>query len=1234
MRMLRRTALLGSLLVGCGGVSTVDVGDASAPGASAASTSQAGTTLAVARELARPERAVAEVLRSRAALHAEGAGLAATPRTPGDLALHVAATAGEPTRVGTDDDHSLTLSLEGSAPSRVESDDGSAVHRDVFPGTDAIWATSEARAELLLLLRDERAPTRFSFRLGRGGDLPRVVRGAEGLSFQDVKGRTRLRIPTPIALDANGNRRAAELTLSEDGRTLSIALDAEGLARPILLDPAIDQGRWTSVGNRGQRTMATFSWDPVRAKLIGYGGYVPGSNDHPGNSATATFAYDFATGGTFDGLADGPYGFTSAMLGPSGGGAFEDVGFFGAFDSARGKLVALGGSQYTCGSSGCTTANRMYAYEWTSSSNTWAQRCTTVACLASAPPATQSGVENVFDAVRKVNVVCRGGSFPSCWKWDGTTVDGTWTALAAFPSTFLGRGWYDPKYGATTFFGGDGTYSWNGTAWVKRSTSTLTGATGVTYDTLRSRAVAITVNGTFSDTWEWDGTGGAWTMITSGDVNGPIGKPYVAMGFDPLYGRVVAWGGGNGQGGATQFDFQQGVWTYQAFGNTCAGDADCEGGSCRDGFCCDQKCGACRRCDAPSPGGTCQPYAGAVGTGTEHDTCTGANACDPSGTCKLKPGQACAAGPECVSGACVDGVCCSTACNQACAVCNATPGTCTAAPKGSSGRGTCGVYACNGAALTCPATCASDVDCAAGGYCNGTTCAATQGPGATCARDRQCAGGACRDGVCCNSACNGACEACTTAKGASANGTCTTLAATTKPAACGGYACSGASSACATTCTSDAGCATGFWCDGTFCQKTRTQGDGCTSTSQCGAGLTCADGVCCNATCDGACQACAAAHKQSGDASGVCGPAKAGSDPGDRCPSEAASSCGKTGACDASGTCALFPKGAACGGGVSCNAGTAKGQTCDGLGACLTDMAGTACAPGTCTAASGCSFACASDGDCDATGFCDTGLCKARAPTGRTCSAANQCASGFCVDGVCCGGACAGVCEACNGVGTEGTCTAVTGPPRSGHGACASPGSPGPADACTAAACDGNARDACKALAGPELVCRTAACADGVESLATKCDGSGACPTAPSRNCAPFACAGARCADTCLSQDDCAKGNRCDVGSGKCVSNGTCDGDHTIVGADGSKSECAPYECDATGCKGSCASSDDCASPALCDGSKCVLSTAAPQASGGCAASSAARATGGSFASMLILAALAARRRTARKGAR
>ncbi len=387
--------------------------------------------------------------------------------------------------------------------------------------------------------------------------------------------------------------------------------------------------------------------------------------------------------------------------------------------------------------------------------------------------------------------------------------------------------------------------------------------------------------------------------------------------------------------------------------------------------------------------------------------------------------------------------------------------------------------------------------------------------------------------------------------------------------------------------------------------------------------------MCCNSACDGACQACSAANKQSGDAPGVCGPAKAGSDPGDRCPTEDPSTCGKSGVCGAGGTCALWPKGAACGGGVACEGGTAKGRTCDGLGACVTDATGTACAPGTCTAAAGCTFACTTDAECDAAGFCDAGTCKARSTNGRTCTASNQCASGHCVDGVCCATACGGVCEACNGVGTEGTCTAVAGPPREGHGAC--PGKSGDAP-CTAAACDGETRDACKAFAGPEVTCRAASCVDAVETLATKCDGSGKCPTASTKACAPFGCTGERCSESCTTDEECANGNRCDATTGKCVSNGTCDGDNTVIGADGTKTDCAPFKCDDGGCKTTCTSSDECAAPAICDGTRCVAAAVAEEDAGGCATSS--RPTRGSFFVAAMAVALVATRRARKGGSR
>ena len=54
--------------------------------------------------------------------------------------------------------------------------------------------------------------------------------------------------------------------------------------------------------------------------------------------------------------------------------------------------------------------------------------------------------------------------------------------------------------------------------------------------------------------------------------------------------------------------------------------------------------------------------------------------------------------------------------------------------------------------------------------------------------------------------------------------------------------------------------------------------------------------------------------------------------------------------------------------------------------------------------------------------------------TGVVCSSGMECVFGFCTDGVCCDIACAGVCESCNLVGTEGTCTVR---PANDDGACA-----------------------------------------------------------------------------------------------------------------------------------------------------------------------------------------------------
>ncbi|MGQ0508155.1 MAG: hypothetical protein ACT4TC_22890 [Myxococcaceae bacterium] len=153
------------------------------------------------------------------------------------------------------------------------------------------------------------------------------------------------------------------------------------------------------------------------------------------------------------------------------------------------------------------------------------------------------------------------------------------------------------------------------------------------------------------------------------------------------------------------------------------------------------------------------------------------------------------------------------------------------------------------------------------------------------------------------------------------------------------------------SCASDAQCAPELHCDETDnrCANDRAQGQSCSRSAECTTGF-CSDGVCCDKTCEGSCDAC-----DSSTSLGVCvlRAAKAEGSP----------------------SCAPF--------------------TCTG-------------------AAATCGTSCVGDPDCAAGALCETGLCRGQKALGQSCTRAADCASNFCVDGVCCNNACAGACEACN----------------------------------------------------------------------------------------------------------------------------------------------------------------------------------------------------------------------------
>jgi len=135
----------------------------------------------------------------------------------------------------------------------------------------------------------------------------------------------------------------------------------------------------------------------------------------------------------------------------------------------------------------------------------------------------------------------------------------------------------------------------------------------------------------------------------------------------------------------------------KAQGVVWARNDECASGQCADGVCCTNSCvGPCRSCNQPSAVGTCQGYV--AGTNPEHEcamgaTCNGAGACGAPPT-NLANGQLCTGGSQCSSHACKDGVCCNTACTDACQTCGS--GTCTAVKRTDDVPECTGAMTCNG----------------------------------------------------------------------------------------------------------------------------------------------------------------------------------------------------------------------------------------------------------------------------------------------------------------------------------------------------------------------------------------------------------------------------------------------------------------------------------------------------------------------------------------------------------
>jgi hypothetical protein len=298
----------------------------------------------------------------------------------------------------------------------------------------------------------------------------------------------------------------------------------------------------------------------------------------------------------------------------------------------------------------------------------------------------------------------------------------------------------------------------------------------------------------------------------------------------------------------------------------------------------------------------------------------------------LALGRRCGTGNQCLSGQCVDGVCCVSACNQTCQACDvpSMEGMCLPIPAGQDPAGEC-----------------------------------PQDPASSCNRDGTCDGrGACRryavNTECVPGSCAGDVEF--AARTCDGNGVCRSASSKS----CSPNTCMGSS--CATVCSRDNECQQGFFCDGNKCKVKRPVGEACGGNGQCASNY-CVDGVCCSTPCAESCNACNVAGSL-----GTCTPVSDGTtDPRGRCNGEPPNSCGRLGGCNGKGGCRLHPSGtpclpASCTGFVE----TAAGQ-CNGSGVCVIggrrDCAPFLCGPTACATSCtglGCKpgFICLASGAC------------------------------------------------------------------------------------------------------------------------------------------------------------------------------------------------------------------------------------------------------------------------------
>lgn len=514
------------------------------------------------------------------------------------------------------------------------------------------------------------------------------------------------------------------------------------------------------------------------------------------------------------------------------------------------------------------------------------------------------------------------------------------------------------------------------------------------------------------------------------------------------------------------------------------------------------------------------------------------------GTGPAEQGAACTADGQCMTGHCVDQVCCDKPCDGLCVSCagvftGGLDGTCAPALAGMNSH----------PARDCLTSTAEP--CGNDGTCDGAGACRLQGSTQSCAA----------------SACSGAVGAQSYQPTASCDGTGKCVSPAKQ--SCGQYDCS-PTNGCAKPCTADMNCGDGNFCGSdSVCRTKKIDGAACTAANECSHGF-CVDGFCCESDCTKkSCFSCA--RTNTGQADGKCAPVTRGKASPRATDCKAAAdpkTCGLDGLCDGAGACESYGNTTTCADASCSGSKFTAAATCNGMGKCgvgaTMDCGSFQCA------VTGCKTKCTQDAECSGSSYCAAdGTCAAKTTNGTACTAAKQCASNACVDGVCCETSCGQTCYGCSLEKTgkaNGTCA----PLKSGTSRTATE--------CPAAAmstcgndgtCDGAGK--CRAWASG-TTCAAGSCGTTGFTGPKSCDGAGHCAGPAAVACGAYPCdAASGCAVTCSASVPCAGDTYCDSGTSKCVAkkaNGqTCGSANECV-----SKTCVDGVCCNSGCTGACMS--------------------------------------------------------------